>query len=127
MHRFPPHRTPCRNSEDRDTCGTTRACHGSSAFTANKAPLFPSPVFLTRTGPIIFWGKTVSSLRRALFERVGRFMLWEPGQREQHTHTYTHKYLHTQIEKPSGICNWQTHSRNSVEQSWTIATNTRNI
>jgi len=57
-------------------------------------------------------------------------MVWEPGQREQHTHTHTntstHTHTHTQTEKPSGIYNWQTHSRNAVEQlqSWTIAANT---
>lgn len=96
----------------------------------NKASLFPSPVSLTRPDPIIILGKTASSLRSALFESVGCFMLWEPGQREQHahTHTYTQIPLHTQTEKPSGIYNWQTHSRNAAEQlqSWTIATNTTN-
>ncbi len=121
----------CGDGEDKDTRGTTRARHGASASTLNKASLFPSPVSLTRPIPLLFWGRQLVPSGVPCLSPLD--VSWSGSlAKENNTHTltqippHTHTHTHTQTEKPSGIYNWQTHSRNAVEQlqSWTIAANT---
>lgn len=77
--------------------------------------------------PLLFWGRQLVPSGVPCLSPLD--VSWSGSlAKENNTHTLTQipPHTHTQTEKPSGIYNWQTHSRNAVEQlqSWTIAANT---